>query len=54
MADIRLEKAEYVEKVLTSNTNITKSSFYELEFKKWLGNGLVTSTGNFQEFNKIL
>lgn len=47
MADVRLERAEYVEKVLTSNTNITKSPFYDLELKKWLGDGLLIATGNY-------
>lgn len=43
--EVRLAKPEYVEKVLSSSKNITKSVGYEFEFKKWLGNGLVTSTG---------
>ncbi|XP_063706449.1 cytochrome P450 4C1-like [Culicoides brevitarsis] len=44
-ADIRIDRAEYVEKVLKSTTNIKKSQFYDYEFRKWLGNGLITSTG---------
>ncbi|XP_063706450.1 cytochrome P450 4C1-like [Culicoides brevitarsis] len=44
-ADIKLERAEHVEKILKSTTIIRKSQFYDYEFRKWLGNGLITSTG---------
>lgn len=44
-AEVRLSKPEYVEKVLSSSKNITKPKGYELEFKKWLGDGLILSTG---------
>lgn len=55
VADIRLERAEYVEKILTSNTNISKGPFYELELKKWLGNGLLTATGEqWHSHRKVL
>uniref|UniRef100_A0A336LX39 CSON004226 protein n=1 Tax=Culicoides sonorensis TaxID=179676 RepID=A0A336LX39_CULSO len=53
--EIRLLKAEFIEKVLTSNTNIKKSEFYELEIKKWLGNGLIISSGEkWHTHRKIL
>ncbi|XP_063705000.1 cytochrome P450 4C1-like [Culicoides brevitarsis] len=44
-AQINLERPEYVEKVLKSTSNIKKGPFYDLEFRKWLGDGLVTGTG---------
>lgn len=42
--EIRLNRAEYVEKLLSSQKNITKGLGYELDVKRWLGEGLVTST----------
>lgn len=44
-ADIALAKPEYVEKVLSSQKNLTKGVGYNFELRKWLGNGLITSTG---------
>lgn len=41
---IRVQKPEHVELVLPSTVNITKSKFYEF-LGPWLGNGLLTSTG---------
>ncbi|XP_063706408.1 cytochrome P450 4C1-like [Culicoides brevitarsis] len=44
-ADIKLERPEYIEQLLKSPVNIAKSPYYEMELKKWLGNGLLTSFG---------
>jgi hypothetical protein len=43
-ADIRISKAEYVEKVLCDNTHMKKSYVYAL-MRPWLGNGLLLSDG---------
>lgn len=47
IAEVRLSKPEYAEKVLSPAKNLTKAWTYNMEFKKWLGNGLVTSTGEY-------
>ncbi|XP_011871727.1 PREDICTED: cytochrome P450 4C1-like [Vollenhovia emeryi] len=41
---ITVFKPEYLEHIFPSTVNITKADMYDL-FKPWLGNGLVTSTG---------
>lgn len=47
MPEIRLSKPEYVEKILSPAKNLTKSYGYTLELSKWLGQGLVTSSGEY-------
>lgn len=47
LAEVRLNKPEYVEKILSSSVNIQKAIGYELEVKKWLGQGLITSSGEY-------
>jgi hypothetical protein len=42
--DIKVSKAEYVEKILGSNIHLQKSYFYK-NLKEWLGNGLLLSHG---------
>ncbi|XP_058797636.1 cytochrome P450 4C1-like isoform X2 [Phymastichus coffea] len=42
---IILNTPKYMEIVLSSNTHITKSRIYDI-MKPWLGNGLLTSTGD--------
>ncbi|XP_012062914.1 PREDICTED: cytochrome P450 4C1-like [Atta cephalotes] len=41
---INIFKPEYLQHILPSTVNITKGDFYDM-LKPWLGNGLLTSTG---------
>nr|AVL92870.1 CYP450 [Locusta migratoria] len=43
--EVHLMKAEYVEKIMTSSEQITKSDIYTF-LHPWLGDGLLTSTGS--------